>query len=46
MNVYSAEEQRERVKQDLLQKFAREDWHGVADAAMDLSRHRRVYCGS
>jgi hypothetical protein len=36
MNVYSAEEQRERVKQDLLQKFAREDWHGVADAAMDL----------
>jgi hypothetical protein len=36
VNEYKPEEQRERVKQDLLQKFAREDWHGVADAAMDL----------
>lgn len=24
------------LKQDLLAKFNREDWHGVADAAMDL----------
>jgi hypothetical protein len=34
--AYNPFEQREHVKTDLLQKFAREDWHGVADAAMDL----------
>lgn len=33
---YDLKEQRECVKADLLAKFAREDWHGVADAAMDL----------
>jgi hypothetical protein len=35
-NEYDPLKQREQVKQDLLQKFSREDWHGVADAAMDL----------
>lgn len=33
---YDPQKQRERVKEDLLGKFEREDWHGVADAAMDL----------
>lgn len=30
------ESRRKVTKQDLLAKFAAEDWHGVADAAMDL----------
>jgi hypothetical protein len=34
--AYDPWEQRAHVKSDLLLKFAREDWHGVADAAMDL----------
>lgn len=33
---YNAYAHRSHVKKDLLSKFAREDWHGVADAAMDL----------
>jgi hypothetical protein len=33
---YDPAKAREAVKADLLEKFAREDWHGVADAAMDL----------
>ena len=33
---YDPRKQREHIKDDLLMKFAREDWHGVADAAMDL----------
>ncbi len=35
-NKYDPAVHREEVKKDLLSKFAREDWHGVADAAMDL----------
>jgi len=27
------------AKEDLLVKFNREDWHGVADAAMDLREY-------
>jgi hypothetical protein len=30
------QQQREVIKLDLLGKFLREDWHGVADCAMDL----------
>ncbi len=33
---YDPYKQREVVKQDLLNKFYREDFHGVADCAMDL----------
>ena len=33
---YDIEKAREAIKADLLMKFARQDWHGVADAAMDL----------
>lgn len=28
--------QRDVIRADLLGKYDREDWHGVADAAMDL----------
>lgn len=30
------EEQKEIMKKDLTMKYQRGDWHGVADAAMDL----------
>lgn len=33
---YSPQRHREFTRADLLEKFSREDWHGVADAAMDL----------
>lgn len=36
MRLDEYEKQREVIKADLQGKFAREDWHGVADAAMDL----------
>ena len=34
--IYDPQEQRLAVLEDLLCKLAREDWHGVADCAMDL----------
>ena len=34
--TYSPEDHRTAIIDDLLNKLAREDWHGVADCAMDL----------
>lgn len=41
----TADQQREIVKQDLLGKFQREDWHGVMDAAVDLREHDAYWKG-
>jgi len=39
MPTLSPAEQREVIKQDMIGKFWRDDWHGVMDCAADLREH-------
>lgn len=38
-------EQRDAIRQDLVGKFQREDWHGVMDCAADLREHDAYHRG-